>query len=246
MFTGFRTALTILLVIAAGECFLNPIECKVAPINGFLKSVCTHQLSNLVDLSNMALFQCHNSKDYYFALKSERWSFNATCPRDPLHYEMCGYLNGVEMTSLNPQEGLCGVGVCQTGSYYYPRAMLDICRQTRAPDQCRDEQFEGVCNSVKQDCNGVCDDDVCRDEIHCGEYTYGYRCSGQSVFLPLPLHVSLPAYPRHSVTSVVYPMILDLVMEQDWKPVRLHMMPTTLGCFTRFQSLISLGVPLSR
>eukprot|EP00116_Pleurobrachia_bachei_P001251 sb/3461513/ len=161
---------------------------------GFLKRICTHHLSAFLSHEYTKLFQCHNSNNYYYAMAvgdGARWSFNATCPQDPQHYEMCGYLPGVDMTSLLPQEGLCGVGVCPTGvistSTFYPRAMRDICNPESRDDQCRNiQQYDGQCRAVELivNCDGLCDEDTCRDEIHCGSFIYGYKCRQNERYRP--------------------------------------------------------------
>ena len=131
MSIGLRTAvgITILqLLVTSGECFLHPLECKVTPLNGFLKRVCTHQFSKTNYVDGLTLFQCHNSKDYYYALKSDRWTFNTTCPHDPYHYEMCGYLPGAVGSVTSQMDGLCGVAACKAGPRaFFPRAIMDIC-----------------------------------------------------------------------------------------------------------------------
>eukprot|EP00116_Pleurobrachia_bachei_P001159 sb/3461421/ len=186
MSIGLRTAvgITILQLLATlGEGFLHPLECKITPLNGFLKRVCTHQFSNTPHLDGLALFQCHNSADYYYALKSDtnRWIFNVTCPYDPLHYEMCGYLPGQLGAVVTPEEnGLCGVAACKAGPRsFFARSIQDICNPTSAlgGDECTDSDVTGLCDSVRQTCDGVCDTVMCEDEIHCGEFTYGYLCN---------------------------------------------------------------------
>jgi len=115
---------------------------------------------------------------------------NASCPNDPLFYQMCGFeFDGSNMNINNGDGILCETIICETSSRIYISIHLPpgfghwqlpdhlICNGEH--DCINTEIDEANCEQKKpsQICDDKCDVEYCRDEGYCNGYSYGIFCT---------------------------------------------------------------------